>query len=199
MTGADSGIRAFTLIEVLLVVMIIMIAAAVAVPVFRGSFHGLALRSTVRDLIMAGRYARARAALQSKQVALIFYLERGRFEVAELTPEEKDVDVAGIVHDFEGADLWGGSPEEELKARISYKVTPLISRAASAGVRILRVSTDKVSQEYEGSAWVYYYPNGMCDGYTVELADKRGRRAVITVSPYSGTPSVEYSSGSGLD
>jgi len=194
---ADPDSRAFTLIEILLVVTIMMIAAAVAVPVFRGSFRGLALRSTVRDLVMAGRYARARAALQSRQVALVFYLDRGRFEVAELTAEEKEAEVADLVHDFEGADLWGRSLEKELQAAISYRVNPLISRSTSAGVKIVRVTTESASQEYEGSAWVYYYPNGMCDGYTVELADKRGRRALIAVSSYSGTPTVEYVTGVG--
>jgi len=162
--------------------MIVMVAAAVAVPVFRGSFQGLALRSTARDIIMAGRYARARAALRSRQVAVVFYLDQNRFEVVELAPEETTVDVADMVHDFEGAGLWGYSPQEKLKETLSYQVKPLFARAPAAGVKLVRVATENLSRSYEGVVWVYYYPNGMCDPYTVELTDRRNHRLTISFS-----------------
>ena len=60
---------AFTLIEVLLVVVIIMITAGIAVPSFVNSYRGVKMRTSVRGIVMASRYAHSVAVLNQMQTA----------------------------------------------------------------------------------------------------------------------------------
>ncbi len=63
---------AFTLIELLMVVVIILLATTMAIPSFVRSYKGAKLRSSVRTIVMASRYARSVAVLQQKQTAILF-------------------------------------------------------------------------------------------------------------------------------
>lgn len=65
-------IRGFTLIEVLLVVVIILIAAGVSVPLFRGTMQTTQMRDAVRSAVRIARYARSLAILRQETCQLRF-------------------------------------------------------------------------------------------------------------------------------
>lgn len=73
--------RAFTIIELLLVVLILGILAAVAVPLVTPMLGGGRLRTGARELAAAGRYARSMALLNQTPVDLVVSLEKGEFSV----------------------------------------------------------------------------------------------------------------------
>lgn len=60
----------FTLIEILMVVVIILIATAVAVPIFRGTFQSTQMRDASRSAVRMARYARSMSII--KQTACTF-------------------------------------------------------------------------------------------------------------------------------
>ena len=68
---ADDVKRAFTLIEVLLVVAIIGVVTAVSTPYFVRSIRGNRLRVAARTVVMAGRYARSMAVLRQTELPLL--------------------------------------------------------------------------------------------------------------------------------
>jgi len=196
--GAEAGrggvCRAgFTLIEILLVVFIVMIASALAVPSFMRAYQGLKLRTAARTVVMAGRYARGAAVLEQKQMALVFYLSSGEIEVVALEPEAGREAREMFLEGRRGGDLWGGKPEESDQSGggPSYLVKSRLRRKLGEGVRIIGVQSEEGGQEYEGVYWVNYYSNGMSDKYSVELGDEHGRRLVISVDPLTGKARVE--------
>ncbi len=64
--------RGFTLIEILLVVVIILIATTVAVPRFSGTLKSTQMTSAVRSTIRTARYARSMAILRQEICTLHF-------------------------------------------------------------------------------------------------------------------------------
>jgi len=66
----------FTLIEILLVVVIILIAAGVAVPKLKGSFKSTQMTDASRSTIRIARYARSLAILKQETYTLRFETNR---------------------------------------------------------------------------------------------------------------------------
>jgi len=66
----------FTLIEVMLVVVIILIIAGVAVPKFKGTFKSTQMNDAVRSTVRITRYARSLAILQQETCTLRFETNR---------------------------------------------------------------------------------------------------------------------------
>ncbi len=66
------GSPGFTLVEILLVVVIILIATAIAVPTFRGTFQSTQMRDAVRSTVRISRYARSQSILRQQPCVLDF-------------------------------------------------------------------------------------------------------------------------------
>ena len=62
----------FTLIEILLVVVIILIATGISVPLFRGTFQSAQMTDAVRSTIRMARYARSISIIKQDEVTLCF-------------------------------------------------------------------------------------------------------------------------------
>lgn len=75
--------RAFTLIELLLVLAIIGIVTAIVVPNFVTSLRGSRLRAGVRTVVKVGRYARSMAVLRQSPVKVKFDLAGGVISVVD--------------------------------------------------------------------------------------------------------------------
>ncbi|MBC8206799.1 MAG: type II secretion system protein [Kiritimatiellales bacterium] len=68
--------RGFTLIEIMLVVVIILIVTGVAVPKLSGSFSSTRMKDAVRSTIRVARYARSMAILEQADCTLSFAANR---------------------------------------------------------------------------------------------------------------------------
>ncbi|MDD3276430.1 MAG: type II secretion system protein [Kiritimatiellales bacterium] len=68
--------RGFTLIEVMLVVVIILIAAGVVVPKFKGTFKSTQMTDATRSTVRIARYARSVSILKQETCTLSFNSNR---------------------------------------------------------------------------------------------------------------------------
>jgi hypothetical protein len=59
-------------------------------------------------------------------------------------------------------------------------------------VKIASFSSERADQVLQDIYWINYYPNGMSDGFEIELADQEGRRCRIEIDAISGTAKVEF-------
>ena len=73
--------RAFTLIEVLLVIVVMGIAAAIAMPSFVRSIQGQRLSAAARTVTTVARYARSMAVLKQDDLGLTFNLANGQVDL----------------------------------------------------------------------------------------------------------------------
>jgi len=186
--------RAFTLIELLLVVVITLLAAGVAVPSFIRSYRGAKLRTSARAVVMSHRYARGMAVLKQTHVAALYDLAKHEVEVVSVSVTAQSVDDRDRFLDrrAERTGVESVDRKDEPAAAAAANVMSELVRPMADGVKISSFESEKVEQEKDGIYWVNYYPNGMCDPYAVEIEDEYGKRARIEVDPLSGKAKVEY-------
>ena len=186
----QAGNGGFTLLEILLVVVIIAIASAVAVPAFARSFRGAKLRQSTRIVLAMHRNAQTKAVLGQRYMALLF-------DDIKNTVEMLDQGQPGVKKDMFFGQV--GNPAAQMGAVATGAAPPpaggdapvlqsLLIRKLEDGVTIRRFRGGK---SFNGIHYVNYYPNGMCEGYEVDLGDSENRTTRLTVDAITGKAKVE--------
>lgn len=98
--------RAFTLIEIMLVVAILALVVGIGIPSFYRSFSHEPMRAAIRGLIDVFSTARAQAILQSKTVNVTFQPLQGTFSVEGAgSPAQPGSATAGRIDDSIGIEM----------------------------------------------------------------------------------------------
>ena len=190
------GLSGFTLIEMMLIVVIMLLASALAIPSFVRSYRGAKLRTAARTVVMVHRHARSMAVLGQKEVGVLFDVAQQHLEVVSIGTETSAGDKSKFLEQSadraaDSAIQAGKEPDEE-EPKAQPAVVSELTRKLPDGVKIDSFESEKVEQEVDGIYWVTYHPNGMSDPYTVRLVDDNQKAAVVEVDPISGKAKVEY-------
>jgi prepilin-type N-terminal cleavage/methylation domain-containing protein len=189
MNGRRTG-AGFTMLEILLVVVIIAIASAVALPSFARSFRGAKLRASTRMVMMMHRHAQSKAVLGQRYMAILFDEVKGTVELVDQgqAGQKKD-SLFGNVGGTGGADALGPDPAGgAASAEAAPVLDTLLVRKLEEGVKIVSFQGGK---EIDDLHYVNYYPNGMCEGYEIEIGDDENRTAHIQVDAVTGKAKVK--------
>jgi Tfp pilus assembly protein FimT len=167
---------------VLLVLVIIGIVTAIVLPTFVRSIHGNRLRTAVRSVVMAGRYARSMAVLKQRELVLTFNLDDGVLKVEDIVitvpggatarRQEDDMETPGEEVSGEEAPDYGVASRTEL---LSRKLDQVFIRSVEIEDAVIT----------EGTASIIYSNNGRCTPYVVQVEDVEGNRSVIEVDALS--------------
>ena len=196
--------RGFTLIEILMVVAIFVLIAGIAAPMFAGSYAGAKLRSGARAVVMTHRYARNMAIMRQRPVAVLVNERRGTFEVVLLTGKESEnlteltipADDADATYASMTAtnDLDTAAAATNADAVAEDKATSDMIKGLPDGITIDNFDCDRPgSDEPDAPRVIVYYQSGLSDGFTLRIADERGRNVEITADPLTGEISTEFS------
>jgi Tfp pilus assembly protein FimT len=180
---ADASRRAFTLIELMMVVAIMIIAIVMSYPAISSALHREPFTQAVLDMTEGCRKARAMAILQDRPMELDIFSD-GRLAIAP----------AQVDNDSDGADAPAKPLSSVESAVAESQPKPAIDTSFSAqlpdtvGIEMLDVNF----VDFMGSdvARVRFYPNGTSDDFTVILKHDNERRK-ITLEVVTGLAKVD--------
>jgi type II secretion system protein H len=170
--------RAFTLTELMIVVAVIGIMAALVIPEMRGTYEDAVLRSTSRKIISALHLASSRAvALQQKHRVRID-LEKHRYHVERTGQEGESTRGFLPVKDIPGC-------EGDLDARILVRIRSRELPADDADPEMPAV-VEEAPQTSPRAEAIGFYPDGTADATEVLLRDRNDFRVLLRVNGTTG-------------
>ena len=182
LTGSSQRFRrAFTLMEMMVVVLLIAVLTALIVPEMKGTFEDALLRSTSRKLLDAFALASSRAITLNQDCRVKLDLAAGRFVV------ERRVMVAGRESFVPLKDVDGS--EGKLDKRIAIQFTPAeeltpgddsqTAPAAPAEPVAGAATTDSA----DSANSVAFYADGTADLAEIQLRDRSGYLLKLRLNP----------------
>lgn len=160
--------RAFTLIELMVVVVLIGVMAAMIIPEMKGSFEDTLLRSTSRDLINVFDLASSRAVSFDQTCRVQLDTQNGRYLVEREVRDGTREDYIPL-KDVSGA-------EGKLDSRIGIQInrpgeTSTDDDAAAAPAETSTPDT------------VSFYSDGTADAAEIKLRDRDGFQMILRLNP----------------
>jgi len=149
----------FTLIELSIVLFILAIIMAIALPSFIRSYNAAALNATGRTVITTCQFAKLNAVLRQQKVALYVNMDRRKISLTQ----------------FAGTN----APDDAESSTVVLKEIELSPRVGVASVQI-----GDQPAEQKGQVEATFYPNGTCDAFTITLRGvEKGSGLAIMVDP----------------
>lgn len=182
--------RAFTLIELLLVLAIIAVVTAVTLPSFVRSIRGNRLRAAAGQIVHAGRYARTMAVMRQREMQLVLNLKSGIIRVTEgsapLPDEEEPEDEEARRNAAQNSMGAEDEEREESPPPPSGPMDVSVQRKLDK-VRIQSVEIEGIDDVFtDGQCSITYRSNGTCRPYEVKIVDEFDAAVTITVDALSG-------------
>jgi prepilin-type N-terminal cleavage/methylation domain-containing protein len=194
---ASPKTKAFTLIELMLVVAIIGIALAMGMPAIRRMANPDPMTKAVKDVVELCSHARARAILNGVTMELRIYPHDGRFEVAQAPEDVNLADQDSItnadgtvtsaaaapppVRSEAGSDSSGASADpnqHSLSGQLSDRVV----------IKMCDINFGEYKDEEVGR--VRFHPNGICDNFTLVLRSDKNEFKKISLEEVTGLAEV---------
>jgi prepilin-type N-terminal cleavage/methylation domain-containing protein len=147
--------RAFTLIELMMVVAIIGLIMAMGIPPMLQAFHKEGIRKAVDDVINVCSAARSEAILQGRTVEVVFRPEQGQLSIVGAAPAPNQT--GSVESDSKQSYALGSAPGRTTSATLPNNVS----------IDMLDINLMECVQMDE--AFVHFYPNGTCDEMTMVL------------------------------
>ncbi len=180
--------KAFTLIELMVVVAIMGIVMTIAIPTIYHQFHPDSMRKAVADVREACEHARARAILNGAETDLVIRPGDRRVEISSASsPAPRgdrllSPDVAG--NDWRmpatpAARSSSGAEGGSFSVKLSDHIT----------IEGLGINGEDYTEDVEGR--VRFYPNGTSDEMSIVLLSDHGERRNITLEVVTGLSDVE--------
>ena len=173
----------FTLLEILLVVMVIGIAAAAFLPFAVNSVENARTRSAIREVISINRYARSRAILDKRPTSVVYDTERDTLTLLSLP----------IRREPEAETLFGPVATSETNSSTESTESPETTEVIRTRTlpKFVQVRNVEGAQSEQDGYFIIYTENGTTDNHTIELQDPQGNIERIQINGLTGEIDLE--------
>jgi len=164
--------RAFTLVEILIVVGLVAMVMAIGIPAMVEGMKKSPMRQAVSDVLEACKEARAQAILQGVPAELVFSGKDGRISVRMMQNPGPAVSAAGAPHE----------PSPPVK---------MFSAQLMEEIGVEEIGVNFQSQMEAEEARVRFYPNGTSDEFTIVLRSLQQDIRKISLDVATGLANLE--------
>jgi type II secretion system protein H len=187
-----TGASGFTLTELVVVLVIMGIMAAMVIPQMQGSYEDALLRSSSRKIISALGLAYAQTV--SKNQIHRVRLEIGPSATTRKYVIEKKARGVTINDGFVPVRDLGGS-EGEIDSRIMIQMRHLEITSMSGETENGNGNGGANNGGFEPVEAITFYPDGTADGTEILLQDRAGFKLVLQVNPVTGRVEIAEPQG----
>jgi prepilin-type N-terminal cleavage/methylation domain-containing protein len=153
--------RAFTLIEIMIVVAIMGIVMTMSVPIVYKTWRKVPMREAVKDIVEVCSHARARAIMNGVETEVVFH------------PRENRLGLAGGASPARSAGEAGGTPGVNTSTASGSGLSAQLSNAII--IETLDINMSGIEYNDADEAKIHFHPNGTSDEMRMILFDGRDR------------------------
>lgn len=173
----------FTLLEIIVVVMIVMLLTAVALPQMRGTIQHMRLRQAGREVASVMRLARDSAVVRNSPVEVIFSMNDKGADEYQLVLMQDDME---RIKPTQRRSWHRGEGMLSIPGPEWLRVRPL-----PEGVYFAQVSSTAPLTEDKRRPRIIFHPDGSATGGTISVQDVRNRTMSIEIYRATGLARVE--------
>lgn len=182
--------RAFTLIELMVVIGIVALVMTISVPAIYRQLHPESLQRTVRDILEVCHAARAQAILSGKPTDLVINTVSRTLSVSSAGSGSSSSAERLFSPDVSGQD-WRMAERPTPSAGGAARGEVLTSTRIPPNIQIEGIRLNFLDYTEDEIVRVRFYPNGTCDEFSLFLLSDRGERRQIFLEVVTGLPDVE--------
>jgi len=187
----------FTLMELMVVLTILVLLAALTAPAFTRQYHEAKLRSAARDLVALMNYGRSQAVVEGTTYRLNIDRDGGRLWITyyDIQDTEAQASGKGKPRDqqpqfVEDNSVLGAS--RKLPSEVTLRELQLGDRALSqlSDEALQAIRGEQGLLNEEGTPYISFTPSGTTDGARVLLENDYEDRLVVTLDAITGRTQI---------
>lgn len=169
------GNSAFTLIELMVVIVLVAIMTALIIPEMKGTFQDALLRSSGRQLIEVFNLANSRAVSLNQIQRVRMDAKAGRYSIEEQAGPGSGEGLSPV------RDISGGTGT--LDERISLDMRKGNSSGSDAPDGADSPATNEQDTSLDALDTISFYPDGTAEAAELQLRDQSGLRLTLRINP----------------
>ena len=179
--GASGGVRAFTLVEIMVVIVVLAIVAATVLPNLGGTAGTVRLTATTRHLAALMDYCYHAASATSRVHAIVISADGRQYRVvAEVEPE------------FVRRESGEGGELEADELLVPIRLPGRFSGTLPEGIAVGQVSMfeTELSDAGEEQVRILFFPDGTTEFMSLVVTESGGAQRTIELNGLSGTVTI---------
>ena len=178
-----SSEKAFTLIELMIVVILIGIMTAMIVPEMRGTFQDALLRSTGRKMVEVLNLANSRAVSLNQEHKVVFDLKAHRYTIEGSARGQDEGSGPVALREISGG-------EGEIDPSLSLELQKAQVEPADMEEEGERAEPQDQALTDRRRDVISFYPDGTADATQLALRDREGNQIVLRINPITARVQV---------
>lgn len=174
-----NGRRAFTLIELMVVIALLGILTALIIPEMRGGFQEALLHSTARKLVDLFHFAGSQAITLNHAQRVRLDRKNNRYLIEPTTREAE-----GAAAPAHAVSTPGGNGELDPRITIEIRSPDEDAQTSPDEGPSLVSGADLGTRKRDDL--IAFYPDGTADAVEVRLKDQQGFRVLLRINPVTG-------------